>query len=376
MTKQGDRKARRQRAQAREQRRRQASGNREPGPEAFGIKMPPPAAPGSPAQRPDYSETDWDALRATYPRDAERVKRAMFIAFVGERAKQAKDFLAWGLRPNPIHPESRFARDNAAVELDDEPNLVSSTALFPTMNASEHLVAAAEVIALALSQGQMRTSALAALCRIAMESSAKTIWLIREPGTDERLRRCYGFIKGERGRQEQFEGLEAEALAARIDPLAGAQRIKFEKHRERSAARHEQIQALPAEALTVPPGPLELVEYAEDWMDEHLPREPDPELGKVIHPRSAKSFYALSSGFVHGFKWQAEYLFEPAGELDDSGLLEVTLDALGNAIRMTRCAVALHEAQSVGSRPDPRRARNYPTGLADYVKDLSPLYQL
>jgi hypothetical protein len=375
MGKQGDRKARKQRAQEREQHRRQASGNREPGPEAFGIKMPPPAAPGAPAQRPDYSETDWDALRAAYPRDAERVKRAMFIAFVGERAKQAKGFLAWGLRPNSFHPDSRFARDNAAVTLDDEPNLVSSTALYPTMNASEHLVAAAEVIALALTQGQMRTSALAALCRIAMESSAKTIWLIRETDTDERLRRCYGFIKGERGRQEQFEGLEAEALEARTDPLADAQRVKFEKHCERSAARHEQIQALPAEALTGPPGPLELVEGAEDWMDEHLPREPDPELGKVIHPRSAKSFYSLSSGFVHGFKWQAEYLFDSSGELDDSGLLEVTLDALGNAIRMTGCAVALHEAQSVGSRPDPRRVRNYPAGLADYVKDLSPLYQ-
>ncbi|KXN94007.1 hypothetical protein C3R33_17955 [Mycobacterium tuberculosis] len=33
----------------------------------------------APVQRPDYSETDWDALRAAYPRDAERVKRAMFI---------------------------------------------------------------------------------------------------------------------------------------------------------------------------------------------------------------------------------------------------------------------------------------------------------
>ncbi|CKR70138.1 Uncharacterised protein [Mycobacterium tuberculosis] len=41
--------------------------------------MPPPAASDAPVQRPDYSETDWDALRAAYPRDAERVKRAMFI---------------------------------------------------------------------------------------------------------------------------------------------------------------------------------------------------------------------------------------------------------------------------------------------------------
>ena len=55
------------------------------------------------------------------------------------------------------------------MTLEDEPNLVSSTALYPTMNASEHLVAAAQVIAFALQKGQIRTSAVAALCRIAIE---------------------------------------------------------------------------------------------------------------------------------------------------------------------------------------------------------------
>lgn len=189
MAKRGDNKAAKQRRQERERQRRQATANREPGPEAFGIKLPPPAAPGYPAQRPDFTETDWDALQAAYPRDAQRVKRAMYIGFVGERAKRAHAFMAWGLRPNPVHPQSRFARDNAAVTLADEPTLISSTALYPTMNASEHLVAAAEVLALALTKGQARTSAVAALCRIAMESSAKTIWLISETDTEERIRR-------------------------------------------------------------------------------------------------------------------------------------------------------------------------------------------
>jgi hypothetical protein len=45
---------------------------------------------------------------------------------------------------------------------------------------------------------------------------------------------------------------------------------------------------------------------------------------------------------------------------DDSDLLEITLDAFGNAIRMTECAVSLYEAQSIGLRPDPRRARKLP----------------
>ncbi|ORV03530.1 hypothetical protein [Mycolicibacterium fallax] len=159
----------------------------------------------------------------------------MYIAFVGERAAQAHAFMDWGLRPNPIHPLSRFAHDNAAVGLEGEPSLLSSTALYPTMNASEHLVAAAGVISLALTKGQTRTSAVAALCRIAMESSAKTIWLIQESDTAERVRRCYGFIKAEQGWQDKFDQIEYEALSARTDPLADDQRIEFEQHRERLA---------------------------------------------------------------------------------------------------------------------------------------------
>ncbi|MGZ5392108.1 MAG: hypothetical protein ACXWD3_09755 [Mycobacterium sp.] len=105
-------------------------------------------------------------------------------------------------------------------------------------------------------------------------------------------------------------------------------------------------------------------------MDEHLPREADPELDRIIHPRGAKSFYSLSSGFVHGFKWLTDYV------TDDSGLMEVTLDAFGNALRMTECAVSLFEAQSVGPRPDPKRVRNYPDGVADTVTAWAPLYRI
>lgn len=93
-----------------------------------------------------------------------------------------------------------------------------------------------------------------------------------------------------------------------------------------------------------------------------------------MHPRSAKTFYSLGSGFVHGFKWLMGYVIDD-GELDDSPLLAITLDAFGNAIRMTECAVSLYEAQSIGPRPDPRRVRNYPAGLADAVASLAPIYR-
>ncbi|WP_099025894.1 hypothetical protein [Mycolicibacterium palauense] len=376
MGKRGDNKAAKERRRELEkQRRLAADASREPGPEAFGVKMPRPARPGEPMPRPDFSGIDWDKLKAAYPKDAHRLMRAMFLALIGDRAAQAKAFLAWGLRPNSIHDQSRFARDDAAVTLEGEPNLVSATALYPTMNAAEHLASAAEVIAFAIRQGQIRTSSMAALCRIAMESSAKSIWLISETDTEERIRRCYGFLKGERGRQEEFEKLETEALEARTDPLAEADLAKFEKRRARVAERQDTITALPAEAITGPTGgPLKLVSDAENWMDKHLPRKPDPDLETVLHPRSAKSFYSLGSGFVHGFKWLAGYVFDEK-ELDDTPLLAITLDAFDNAIRMTEYAVSLYEAQSIGPEPDPRRVRNYPAGLEDTVALLAPLYR-
>jgi hypothetical protein len=365
----------------RERKRRQASESDRAARDAaeaarYGVKPVPKVPSGARPPRPDFSEIDWDALRADYPEGARGLLRAMCMALIGDRAANAKKFLPWGLQPNPVHPKSRLAQDNAAVTLDDAPDLVSQTALYPTMNASEHLTAAAEVISFALLQGQIRTSATAALCRIAMESSAKTIWLISETDTEERIRRCYGFLKAERGRQEEFERLEAEALDARTDELFEADRAKFEERRVRVAARQAQIEALPPESITGPTGgPLKLVASAEKWMDERLPRPPDPDLDKVLYLRSARSFYSLGSGFVHGFKWLMPYVLDE-GELDDTPLLAITLDAFNNAIRMTASAVALFEAQSIGPQRDPRRFRNYPDGLEDMVTDLAADYRL
>lgn len=186
------------------------------------------------------------------------------------------------------------------------------------------------------------------------------------------MRRCYGFVKGEYGRLDEFERFATEAFDARTDPLVGAERRRFEQQRERSTARRALINDLPNDACQAPPkGPLALVEESAKWIDGNVPYPPDPEVDRVIHRRDAKSFYSLSSGFVHGFKWLTAYV-TPG---DDSDLLAITLDALGNALRMTECAVALYEAQATGPRPDPRRVRNYPAGLAEAVSALAPRYR-
>lgn len=85
MAKRGDRMAAKRRRQEREKQRRHAGPERDPRPEAFGIKMPPPTAPGRPVARPDFSEIDWDKLKASYPDGAHGLMRAMFLGLIGDR---------------------------------------------------------------------------------------------------------------------------------------------------------------------------------------------------------------------------------------------------------------------------------------------------
>lgn len=366
MSNRADRRQAKERARAKERQRRSLTGNGQPGPRAMGIKLPPRQEPGTPTPRPDFSEVKWGQL---HPNDARKLKRAMLIANIGDRARQANDFLAWGLRPHPVEADSRLAQDDDAVALQNEPNLISSTARYPTMNASENLVAASQVVSYALLNGQLRTSAVSVLCRTAMESAAKTIWLISETDPDERRRRCFGFIEDERSWQDKFDKIEAATLAVRTDELVEADLAEFEKHRHRFEQRLTLITDLPANQRKAPPRFTEMVNGAADWVDANRPRQPDPELDKVMFPRGAKSFYSLGSGFVHGFKWAVDYVE------DDSDLIEMTLDAFGAALRMTECAVILFEAQSLGPRPNPRRTRNYPSGLADTVAEWAHRYR-
>jgi len=354
--KRGNRKADKQRAVERERRRR-LSGDGQPD-LPLGLRR-------HPSGRPDFTNVPWGDLSA---HDAHRLKRAMLIAYVGDQARQANDFLEWGLKPRPVESGSRFAHDDDAISLHDAPNLISSTARYPAMNATENLVAAAQVIAFAITKAQLRTSAVSVLCRTAMESSAKTIWLISEADPAERRRRCFGFIKSERGWQEQFDKIEAETLAARTDHLVAAERVKFQKHRKQFEKRLKQITDLPTAERVAPPKFTPVVEYAADWVDANMPRQPTPDLDLVMMPRGAKSFYSLGSGFVHGYKWATDYVD------DDVDLLEMTVDAFGSALRMTEAAVTLFEAQSVGPQPDALRIRNYPAGLADTVSDWAARY--
>ena len=56
----------------------------------------PDGLPRHPNGRPDFSKMPWGELPAY---DAHRLKRAMLLAYIGDQARQADDFLDWGLNP-------------------------------------------------------------------------------------------------------------------------------------------------------------------------------------------------------------------------------------------------------------------------------------
>ncbi|WP_079668982.1 hypothetical protein [Mycobacteroides abscessus] len=317
---------------------------------------------------------DWESLDRV---DTRRAKRALLIMHIGDRAVQANSFLEWGLRPHLIDPDSRLAHDDAAVSFtEDEPNIISSTARYPAMNACDNLVGAAQVVSLAITQGQLRTSAATILCRTAMESAAKTIWLIHPTDTEERLRRSFGFIETERSWQNHFNQIEEEVLKARTDKFASADRTLFDTRRAKFETKLELITNLREEQRQRPPkNVLELVKGAEKWVDAENPRQPDPELDKIKVPRGAESFYSLGSGFVHGYKWLIDYIDPDSPAQAECDLLEITVDAFIAALRMTECAVALFEAQAIGQKRSPRRTSNYPNGIQELVERWYALYR-
>lgn len=104
---------------------------------------------------------------------------------VDQRGKRARELYQWGLHPHHAEPGSPLA-DNAAFEEAYPLALsggvgVTEEALFPMMNASENLNAAGILIEERPNNGNVLASSIMQLCRSAMESSAKTIWLLSSP---------------------------------------------------------------------------------------------------------------------------------------------------------------------------------------------------
>src|SRR6185295_11820141 len=110
-------------------------------------------------------------------------------------------------RPNPFR-RHRQAANNAAFEA--YPLALSGgvgvtqEALFPMMNASENLNAARILVEKRPENGNVHASSIMQLCRSAMDSSARTIWLLSDPDSEVRRDRCLSLLMEQLEQQRRF----------------------------------------------------------------------------------------------------------------------------------------------------------------------------
>jgi hypothetical protein len=298
------------------------------------------------------------------------IQQAQLITRITQRALRGVQLGEWGRTGRPVDDGSSLALDDRDFMPDLGPRLVSSTARFPAMNASENIAAAGQVFSAALTQERkLRTAPVATLCRSAVEASAKTIWLLGDTRREVRRARCLGAIESECEYQSHDIDIEEATFAIRNDDARHAEYQRFQQRRQKFDARVEAITSLPESARERPPDFTGCVNYAAGWIDTNPPADPFGELSSLGMSLLTRSFYSVGSSFVLGLGWVREYMQR------DADLLRLTLTGFSAAVIITECAVALFEAQSINAASAGTRAQNYPAGIASTVGSWSARYR-
>jgi hypothetical protein len=298
------------------------------------------------------------------------IQQAQLVARITQRVLRGVQLGEWGRTGRPVDDGSSLALDDGGFMPNLGPRLVSSTARFPAMNASENIVAAGQVFSTALTrERRLRTAPVATLCRSAVEASAKTIWLLGDTRREVRRARCLGAIESECEYQADDIDIEEATFAIRNDDARHAEYQRFQQRRQKFNERLEVITSLPESARERPPGFTGYVNHAAEWIDANPPADALEELSFLGMSLLTRSFYSVGSSFVHGLRWVREYMQR------ETDLLRLTVTGFASAVIMTECAVALFEAQSINAASAGARAENYPAGIASTVASWSARYQ-
>ncbi|MBL3736977.1 Uncharacterised protein [Mycobacteroides abscessus subsp. massiliense] len=281
-----------------------------------------------------------------------------------DRAKRGRALKDWGLRPQSYDPGSSLALDDDGFMV-EVGGLVNITALFPIMNATDNLAAVADLIDFRHQSKNAHISSLCSLCRGAVESAAKTIWLLSPTDRAERRARCIGFTNSELDAQRGFHAAERRRFHATPGHKSDPAYAQFVEHVRLFDERVDMMNGLKREK---PPNSSGFVTKAGKWIDAHPPAH-DHGLFANGFEAGVERFYALGSGFVHGYKWAMDYV--QTGELD---MFRMVADGLAAAVGMAECAVALYEAQAQRTGAPTLRQQHHPNVLNPTIAEWSALY--
>lgn len=250
------------------------------------------------------------------------------------RANAARRFEGWRVNPSQPHPESLIALDDAEFPEIVTENVTAQPvlhhALFPAMSAAENLTTVVNLIDQWDTTGKLRTVSIITLCRSALESASRAVWILSEDTRDERRTRALRVTKDEVLAQKKYFVKQIE----RIDnDVASASTDERDELTQGLSVAEEVLDTLDdvKHALKFD----QTIEQAAQWIDKNMSSTSSRPMADL-----SKSMYAIASGIAHGYTWTTNYLQEP------TDLSNIVADFLYAATTTTEAAVALYEAHA------------------------------
>ncbi|WP_407727524.1 hypothetical protein ACJEDT_25875 (plasmid) [Rhodococcoides fascians] len=288
----------------------------------------------------------------------------------GERASQATLLIPWQSTPSDVQPGSSLHLDDK--EFPDEVSdfvgtgaLVRYHTLFPAMSAAENLTTVAHLIGRWDATGKLRTASIITLCRSALESASRAVWVLSESDRDERRNRALRITRDEIQRHKKYVTEQVTRLSANEVP-AGAGPLPFETTKHLNRLKEQKTGAESAMGILVGadvkgvPTMEQIIDASAEWIDSN-------KLVKSGRPMAnlTRQQYSIASGIAHGSTWPTKYL------LGTTDLHSVVADLLYVSLTTTEAAIVLWETQT---SVHPHVARKCPQHLRLAARQLHPRY--
>ncbi|MEU4345782.1 hypothetical protein AB0H00_31820 [Nocardia sp. NPDC023852] len=286
-----------------------------------------------------------------------------------ERAVRANELLEWGLHPQKSDTDSCTALDNEGLMADFGERRLEAAALWPLMSATDSISTAANLFVQGTQTRQLHAPAMTALCRSAVESAGRVIWLLSPDDRQVRRDRCTAIALAEMKEQTNYNSNEVASLRQGDIASTPEQKREFIRGSRDLLDRYNALEA----AFTQNPNREKVrpfgktAELAAEWIEQHIPPHDEGEIRENGMAIGTKRVYTLTSAVMHGYKWVTEYLH-------NGDLFALIADSFATAVNMTECGIALFEAQAQSPNGRTIRQRYYPARLQPTISAWSELY--
>ncbi|WKG08179.1 hypothetical protein QX204_24370 [Nocardia sp. PE-7] len=262
-----------------------------------------------------------------------------------------------------------MATDDEGLMSDFGDRRFESAALWPLMSATDSVSTAAGIFMQGTKTRQLHAPAMAALCRSAVESSGRVIWMLSPEDRQVRRDRCTAIALAEMKEQTNHNSNEVAALRLGTISAPPEHKNEFIKGSKDLLDRYTQLEQQytqnPDREKVRPFG--KTAELAAEWVQDHVPAHDTGEIANNGMALGTKRIYGLTSAVMHGYKWVNDYLY-------NGDLFALLADSFATAVNLTECGIALYEAQAQNHADETTRSMHYPARLQPTVTEWSKLY--